>query len=50
VPVIGSPQARHVLISLFDYTRSHCRAAHAITETTRVGNQLAIVSLPVLLD
>lgn len=52
VPLIGPPDAPHVMVSLFDYTCHHCRAAHVpLVETQRAfSNQLAIISLPVPLD
>jgi hypothetical protein len=52
LPVLGHPEAPHVMVSLFDYTCSHCRAAHQpLVETQRAfSNDLAIVSLPVPLD
>ncbi len=52
VPLIGKPDAPCVMVSLFDYTCSHCRAAHPVLlETYRaLSNQVAIVSLPVPLD
>lgn len=52
VPLIGSPTAPHVMVSLFDYTCHHCRtmherllAAHATWPT-----ELAIITLPMPLD
>lgn len=52
VPLIGRPDAPYVMVSLFDYTCSHCRAEHPVLlETYRaLSNQVAIVSLPVPLD
>jgi len=52
VPLLGPPDAPHVLVSLFDYTCRHCRAAHLpLVETQRAfSNHLALVSLPVPLD
>jgi uncharacterized membrane protein/protein-disulfide isomerase len=48
LPMIGSPAATNVIVSLFDYTCPHCREMHWILlETQRhFSNQLAIVSLP----
>lgn len=47
-PVIGSPKAPYSIISLFDYTCSHCRIMHThLMEAHRqFGDRLAIVSLP----
>jgi len=51
-PLIGSSEASHAMLSLFDYTCHHCRATHPLlVEVQRaLGNQLAIVSLPMPLD
>jgi uncharacterized membrane protein len=48
LPMIGSPDATNIIVSLFDYTCPHCRALHPILVETqrRLGNQLGIVSLP----
>jgi len=52
VPVWGSPTAPHLLISLFDYTCSHCRDMHervAVVQRS-FSNRLAVISLPMPLD
>ena len=48
LPMIGSPDASNLVVSLFDYTCPHCRSLHPILLETqqRFGNQLGIVSLP----
>jgi uncharacterized membrane protein len=48
VPLMGSPDASNMIISVFDYTCPHCRALHPILlETQRLfSNRLGIVSLP----
>ena len=48
VPMIGSPDATNVIVYVFDYTCSHCRALHPILirAQRRFGPQLGIVSLP----
>jgi uncharacterized membrane protein len=48
VPMMGSPDASNVIVSLFDYTCPHCRSLHPILlETQRLfGNRLGIVCLP----
>ena len=48
VPLIGSPDAPHVIVYLFDYTCPHCRELHGILAAAQrqFSNQLAIVSLP----
>jgi hypothetical protein len=52
VPVWGPPDAPHKLISLFDYTCSHCREMHErVTAVQRsFSDKLAVVSLPMPLD
>jgi hypothetical protein len=51
-PLIGRPDARHVLVSLFDYTCHHCREMHPVLVETQqqFSNQLAIINLPMPLD
>ncbi|MGD0094022.1 MAG: vitamin K epoxide reductase family protein [Planctomycetota bacterium] len=48
VPMMGSPDASNIIVSLFDYTCPHCRSLHPIMlETQRqFGNRLGIVCLP----
>jgi protein-disulfide isomerase len=48
VPMIGSPDSPHIIVYLFDYTCSHCRALHPILVKTcqRLTNQLGVVCLP----
>jgi uncharacterized membrane protein len=48
LPMIGSPDATNVIVSLFDYTCPHCRDMHWILVETqhRFSNEVAIVSLP----
>lgn len=52
VPVWGSPAAPQQLISLFDYTCSHCREMHERVEAVQksFSNRLAVISLPMPLD
>ncbi len=52
VPLFGSPEAPHVMVSLFDYTCHHCRQVHdALLDAHHVfSNALAIISLPMPLD
>jgi uncharacterized membrane protein len=49
VPLHGSPDAACVIVHLFDYSCSHCRALHPIlVEACRtMSNQVAVASLPV---
>jgi len=44
-PYIGNPQAKKVLVSLFDYTCSHCKKNHEILEDTlqRRDNDFAVI-------
>ena len=52
LPLLGSPTAPQVMVSMFDYTCEHCRRSHApITQVQQYfSNQLAIISLPMPLD
>ena len=49
---LGSPEAPHVAIELFDYTCKHCRATHERVHNAlrRYGDQLAFVVMPVPLE
>ena len=49
-PILGSPEAEHVLVEVFDYTCYHCRQMHKHIDAalTRYGeDQLAIIVLVV---
>lgn len=52
LPMLGSPDAPHVIVCLVDYTCIHCRALHPILldMSRQYSNQLAIVCLPVSLS
>jgi uncharacterized membrane protein/protein-disulfide isomerase len=52
MPMIGSPDAPHVIVSCFDYTCSHCRALHPILVqvSRQFSNQVAFVCLPMPLS
>ena len=52
VPLIGKPEAEHVIVSLFDYTCHHCRQVHPLllNAQRQFSNRLAIISLPMPLD
>ena len=52
VPIMGSPDAPHVIVCLVDYTCIHCRALHPILKelAQQYSNQIAIVCLPVTLS
>lgn len=52
VPLIGSPAAPHVMVSLFDYTCHHCRTMHErlIEAHHTWSNDLAIIVLPMPLN
>ncbi|MCC7204853.1 MAG: thioredoxin domain-containing protein [Phycisphaeraceae bacterium] len=45
MPILGSPDAKHLLILFFDYTCNHCRQLHHQLERamTRYGDQIGIV-------
>ena len=48
-PLIGSPDAKHIFIEMFDYTCEHCRATNAAIEVAKkmLGKDLAVLALPV---
>jgi hypothetical protein len=52
LPLIGSSDAPHAMVSLFDYTCHHCREMHKLLLEAHAAfsNQLVIVCLPVPLD
>jgi uncharacterized membrane protein len=52
VPLIGSPDAPYAMLSLFDYSCSHCRMMHPyiMQAQRRFADKLAIVSFPMPLD
>lgn len=52
VPMIGSPDSPHIIVYLFDYTCSHCRAVHPILVQAcqQFSNQLGVVCLPMSLS
>ena len=52
LPMLGSPDAPHVIVCLLDYTCIHCRALHPILEqmSRQYSNQLGMVCLPVSLS
>jgi hypothetical protein len=52
VPMLGSPDSTNIIVYLFDYTCSHCRALHPILVKTcqRLPNQLGVVCLPISLS
>lgn len=51
-PVVGSIDAPHFVVELFDYTCPHCRSMNEQLKVARdrYGSQLSIVALPVPLD
>jgi protein-disulfide isomerase len=52
VPMMGSPTAKHVMVSLFDYTCHFCRETHPhlVEVQKEYGENLGIVTLPMPLD
>ncbi len=50
--VLGSPDAKYVVLELMDYTCPHCRKSYAQIEEAldRYGDQLAVVIMPVPLE
>lgn len=51
-PLIGRPGAPTVIVSLFDYTCSHCRRQHAMLKRVQkiFADELAVVLVPMPLD
>lgn len=51
-PIVGRPDATHVLVELFDYTCPHCRKMNGQLKIAldRFGDQLAVLTLPVPLS
>ena len=51
-PMIGRPDAPHIVVALFDYTCAHCRTQHGLLKRVQAsfGNDLAIVLVPMPLD
>ncbi len=51
-PLLGKPEAKYVIVEMFDYTCPYCRATHQALRGAmeRFGDDLAIVALPVPLD
>ena len=50
--IVGSPDAKFVIVKLYDYSCRHCRKMHRYLEQARgrYGDQLAIVLAPVPLN
>ncbi|MEN1679776.1 MAG: vitamin K epoxide reductase family protein [Planctomycetota bacterium] len=48
-PVLGSPEAEHVVVELMNYGCDHCREFHPVMEEARerYGDKLAVVVLPI---
>jgi hypothetical protein len=51
-PILGSPNAKYILVELFDYTCKHCRGLHQHLETVRerYGDQIAVLPMVVPLN
>jgi uncharacterized membrane protein len=51
-PLIGSPDAPHIVIEMVSYDCPHCRKMHAMVEEAlaRYGDQVALLVMPVPLD
>lgn len=51
-PIVGSPDAKHIFVELFDYTCPHCRNTQKAIQGAKkeFGADLAIVALPVPLS
>ncbi len=52
LPMLGSTNAEHIMVSLFDYTCHHCREMHGFLkrQLTNYPGQFGIISLPMPLD
>ncbi|MEZ5302281.1 MAG: vitamin K epoxide reductase family protein [Verrucomicrobiales bacterium] len=52
LPIIGRPDAEHIMVELFDYTCDHCREFYPalLMAKLRYGDQIAIVLLPTPLN
>ena len=52
LPLIGSANAKAILVGLFDYTCHHCRETRRVVKKAieRASGRLAIISLPMPLD
>lgn len=52
LPRLGSSSATNFIVSVFDYTCTHCRALHPLlmAAESKYSGQLAIISLPMPLD
>ena len=51
-PVLGSPDAEHLMVEVVDYTCHHCREMYHHVEAARAyfGDRLAVIVRPVALD
>ena len=51
-PILGDPDAPHLVLSMYDYTCPHCRVMHGYQAELlrRHGDELAIVAMPVPLE
>lgn len=51
-PILGSPEAPHVLIEMVSYDCIHCRKAHRLVKQAqaRYGNQVAIIIMVIPLE
>jgi uncharacterized membrane protein/protein-disulfide isomerase len=51
-PILGSRDAKHRVILLFDYTCPHCRREYLLLQQARqrYGNQIAFIAIPVPLE
>ena len=51
-PIIGSPDAPHIVVEMVSYDCAHCRKMHATIERAleRYGDQVAILVMPIPFD
>jgi protein-disulfide isomerase len=48
-PILGSPEAKYIVVKLFDYTCGHCRELHGhlVAAREKFGDDFAVLMLPV---
>jgi hypothetical protein len=51
-PIIGSPEAEHIVVELISYDCSHCRKSNRIIKQalSRYGDQVALIVIPIPLE
>jgi hypothetical protein len=51
-PILGSPEAPHIMVEMLSYDCPHCREMHRIVKRglSRYGSQMAVIVLPIPLE